>query len=264
MHGAAFDLSVGEPMGNGSASREHEEGESHESVVSQLRPVAKRKRQKTAPPKIDRWPQIRAAIIAYVVVFNVLAAIPTPGNITQETLDRPINRAELTRWVRLFRSVGIDTDEKSLGDWYLGFAKSMENARAWVVKPIDPWMQFTQTWQGWRLFGMPDERPYALKIAVLRKGESEVIYQSGDWDKRWNASLLEYRRVRALYNPGGSGPPNTYTGFGARISDQIFEEMPDVDRVTISHLQSHTTLPGEPPDPKVEEVHLIQFNRKKK
>jgi hypothetical protein len=232
-------------------------------VVSQLRSVAKKKQPKRKEKQNDRWPKIRAAIIAYFILFNLLAAIPTPGHISRETLERPINQAELVRWVRLFESIGIDTDPKSLGDWYLGFAASIERTRGWVVRPIDPWMAFTQTWQGWRLFGMPDERPYALKVAVRRGGKEEVIYQSGVPDKRWNASLFEYRRVRALYNPGNSGPPSTYAGFGSRISEQIFEEMPDVDRVVISLLQTHTTLPGEPPDPEIKESYPLQFPRRK-
>jgi hypothetical protein len=228
--------------------------------------VAKKKKTKAAPKAESwraHWPKIRAAIIAYVVLFNVLSAIPSPGHITKETLARPINRAELDRWVEMLGSVGIDTNPEDLGNWYIGFAGDLERAHRWTVKPIEPLMTFTQTWQGWRLFGMPDERPYALEIEVSRDGKKEVIYQSGVPDKRWNASLLEYRRVRAVYNPGGSGPPSTYRGFGQRISDQIFEEMPDVDRVQITMLQTHTTLPGETPDPEVERTFPMTFTRKK-
>jgi hypothetical protein len=231
-----------------------------------MRSVAKKKKKEKKEQKHqpDRWPKIRAAIIAYFVLFNLIAAIPTPGHISRETLERPINQAELRRWVSLFESVGIDTDPQRLGDWYLGFAASIERTRWWIVRPIDWWMSLTQTWQGWRLFGMPDERPYALKVAVRRGGEQEVLYQSGVADRRWKASLFEYRRVRALYNPGNSGPPSTYAGFGSRISEQIFAEMPDVDLVVISLLQSHTTLPGEPPDPEIKEVFPLQFPRRKR
>jgi hypothetical protein len=195
------------------------------------------------------------------VFFNIVAAIPSPGSITKETLNRPINRAELDRWVALFSAFGIDTNPEELGDWYIGFAADMVAAHAWAIKPIEPLMSLTQTWQGWRLFGMPDERPYALEIRVTRDGKDEVIYESGSPELRWNASLLEYRRVRAVYNPGHGGPPSTYRGFGKRISDQIFREMPDVDRVTISMLQTHTTLPGEPPDPAVSRTYPMTFSR---
>ncbi len=214
--------------------------------------------------KKEHWPKLRAAIIAYFVLFDVLAAVPSPGNVTQEMLDRPITQAELRRWVNLFGAIGIETNPKSLGDWYIGFANGMERARAQVVKPIEWWMTYTQTWQGWRLFGMPDERPYALEIRVKRGAKDEVLYRSGDPDHRWNASFLEYRRVRAAYNPGNSGPPDTYRGFAIRVSDQIFEEMPDVDQVTFTLLQSHTTLPGEPPDPEVKSTYPMTFPRKKK
>ncbi len=224
-----------------------------------------KKRKKTRPAprffKREHWPKVRAAIIAYFVVFNVLAAVPAPGGVSRAMLEKPVNQAELKRWVTLLRSVGIDTDPKGLGEWYLGFAAGFDSAHAIAMKPIEDWMALTETWQGWRLFGMPDERPFALRVSVRRDGKEEILYQSGDPERRWGASFLEYRRVRALYNPGGSGPTSTYRGFGLRLSERIFEEMPDVDEVILVLLQGHTTLPGEPPDPEVRETYPLHFSR---
>jgi hypothetical protein len=221
--------------------------------------VAKRKKAKDS--KVDRWPKIRAAIIAYVILFNVIAAIPSPGTINEETLARPTNQAELHRWVALFSAIGIETTPESLGEWYVGFAGDLTRAHRIAITPIEPWLAFTQTWQGWRLFGMPDERPYALELSVERDGKPEVIYLSGDSERTAYASLLEYRRVRAMYNPGHRGPPVTYRGFGKRLSERIFDDMPDVDRVTLTLIQSHTTLPGEPPDPETRRAYPLTFTR---
>jgi hypothetical protein len=219
------------------------------------------KRDRKEPRRWPAWKTVRAAIIAYFVAFNVLAAVPTPGDVNREKLSRPIARAELHRWVAILGSFGIDTEADALGQWYIDLAKSVESVRWTVLKPILWWMDFFATHQGWRLFGMPDERPYALQIYAVRRGEKELLYKSADLDHRWNASFLEYRRVRAVYNPGHSGPPTTYGGFGRRISEKVFDEMPDAGEVIVSVERSHTTLPGEPPDDTVEEQFPMVFER---
>lgn len=208
-----------------------------------------------------RWPEIRAAIIAFVVLFNVLAAVPTPGYVNKQKLNRPIARAELERWVRFFGAFGIETDSEGLAAWYIDFSAGIEETKWKVLTPILWWMNLTKTHQGWRLFGMPDERPYALKVVARIRGKEELLYQSGDSEHRYMAGLFEFRRVRALYNPGSSGPPNTYRGFAKRAADRIFEDRPEVDEVVISVLRSHTTLPSEPEDAAVEERWLMRFPR---
>lgn len=210
---------------------------------------------------LARWPAIRAAIIAFVVFFNVLAAVPTPGHVTKQRLNRPIARAELHRWVRFLGAFGIETDADGLADWYIGFSAGIEETKWKLLSPITWWMNLTKTHQGWRLFGMPDERPYALKVVGTSDGTEELLYQSGDFGHRYMADFFEFRRVRALYNPGSSGPPNTYRSFGRRVAERIFDSRPEVDEVKISVLRSHTTLPDEPQDPALVERWPMRIRR---
>ncbi|HKO91430.1 MAG TPA: hypothetical protein VJU61_09780, partial [Polyangiaceae bacterium] len=55
-----------------------------------------------------RWARLRAAVISYFVVFNVLAALPTLGTPSAERLERPFEREELRRWTALFHAFGVD------------------------------------------------------------------------------------------------------------------------------------------------------------
>jgi hypothetical protein len=207
-------------------------------------------------------PRLRAAVLAYFVVFNVLAALPTVGSASPERLERPREQAELRRWARLFDALGIEVDPARLSDVYLPIADGVARARSFLITPIQWWMDLTLSEQSWRLFAMPHDSPSALKIVARRSGEDELLYMSGDDDHRWGSAMLEYRRVRAAYKPSQAGPPGTYDGFALRVSERIFDEMPEVDRVTVSLVRRHTTLPGAVPDPELEETAVATFERR--
>ena len=194
-----------------------------------------------------------------VIGFNVVGAYPTPGDITEEKLREGTAKKELGRWVKRVRDVGIDTDAERLGRWYAGFAQGINGARDFVMAPITPFMEFTGTQQGWRLFALPNERPHVLRIVGERKGKRRVLYETWNPSRQYLAGTLEFRRVRALYNPSSVGPPNTYDAFCRRLSELVFQEKPELDSLTVLLEQSHTTLPGEPRDPKREERFVQTF-----
>jgi hypothetical protein len=213
-----------------------------------------------------RWARARAAVITFFVLFNALAALPTPGEPSPERLERPFEREELQRWSELLTAVGINTDPGRLGRVYLGFSTWALQARALCLAPIEGWMALTQTYQGWRLFGTPDRDVSALRVTVHSAGGAEVVYESGDPERRWNAAFLEYRRIRAEYSPSRRGPPPTYAGFAKRLSDELFSSMPHVERVTVALVETSVRLPHEAPsseanaaDERVDDV--LEFTR---
>jgi hypothetical protein len=220
---------------------------------------------RAGPPSVEPEGQlrarVRAALIAYFLLFNVLGALPSAGSPSPERLERPREQAELRRWSRLFEAIGIELSPERLKQLYLPFAEGVERARAALVWPIAWWMDLTQSHQSWRLFAMPHDRPSALEIRVIRDGREELLFESGDDEHRWGAGVLEYRRVRAAYKPSQLGPPAAYEGFAQRISERIFGEQPDVQRVSVSLVRRHTTLPGKPPDPELEQTSVITFTR---
>ena len=200
-------------------------------------------------------------MIAYLVLFNVLAALPTLGTPSAERLERPFEREELRRWTSLFHAVGVEMDPERLRRIYLGLASAVAESRAVVLWPIDWWISLTQTEQRWRLFGTPDRYASALRISAQSAGREDILYESGDPARRWNAGLLEYRRIRAAYRPTRAGPPPTYPGVCHLISEQIFGSMPEVERVRVALVRSRILVPGEAPDSRREEEHVFEFSR---
>jgi hypothetical protein len=212
----------------------------------------------------SRRAKLRAALIAYFVFFNALAALPTPGEASAERLQRPFEREELRRWTGFFRAIGIDTDPDRLARGYLAFSVAVERARAIALTPIEGWFELTQGGQNWHLFGTPGRLVSALRVTVHSAAGDEVLFESGDIERRWNVDFLEYRRIRAVYKPSRRGPPATYGAFAERLSREIFQALPHVERVTLALVQSRVRLPGEagPAEaaaPRAE--HVLTFER---
>jgi len=209
------------------------------------------------------WKKVRAILLSVLIAWNVLGAYPTPGDITEEKLKDGVAKKEVDRWVSRLRGLGIDTDAERLGRFWAGFANGVNAVRNFVMSPIQPFMDITGTQQGWRLFSLPNERPHLLRVTGERRGKRRVLYETWSPSRTFLKDTLEFRRVRALYNPSSSGPPNTYDAFARRLSERVFEQKPELDAVTVLLEQRHTTLPGEPEDPKREERFLHRFPKER-
>ncbi len=205
------------------------------------------------------WERPRAALIAYFVVFNVLAAVPSPGSASAERFERPQVKAELSRWVATLAAVGIDADPRALQSSYLSFCSAAERARTLALAPLAWWFELSKTGQGWQLFGIPRERPSALEVLVRRAGRDEVLYRSADAAHRWHADLIEYRRIRRAYSP--LTDERQYAALAERLSELAFAESADVESVSVSLLVRHTVEAGALPDRNIERVHVRSFSR---
>ena len=229
--------------------------------------VNRRERLRRRPGSLGigtrNWIKLRALLLVVLIAWNVLGAYPTPGDVTEEKLKEGTAKKELDRWVQRLRGFGVDTDAERLGRWYAGFANGINAVRAFVMAPIQPIMDFTGTQQGWRLFSLPNERPHVLRVIGERKKKRRVLYETWSTSRTFLGSTLEFRRVRAFYNPSSQGPPNTYDAFARRLSERVFEQKPDLDSVTVLLEQRHTTLPGEPEDTKREERFVQTFPKAK-
>jgi hypothetical protein len=208
--------------------------------------------------------KLRAIIIAHFVLFNALAALPTPGEASAARMQRPFEREELRRWARFFHGIGVDTDPDRLARGYVAFASAVERARAIALAPIEGWFALTQSGQNWRLFGTPKRVVSVLRVTAHSPKGDEILFESGAAAHRWNVDFFEYRRIRAIYKPSRDGPPSTYPAFGERLSRQVFEALPHVERVSVAFVQSYVRLPGEAAPAaggEPQDEHVLTFER---
>src|SRR5438128_3972039 len=87
-----------------------------------------------------RRASLRAVVIAYFVVFSVLAALPTLGTPSAERLERPFEQDELRRWAGLFEAFGVKVTVERLAQVYLAISSSVAEARSVALWPIEGWM----------------------------------------------------------------------------------------------------------------------------
>ena len=210
------------------------------------------------PNPVSRWRQVRAALIAAVLFFNVVAAIPTPGYVSDALMRRQDVREELVRWVAWIQSLGIDATEDEVKTHYQRVANGIEKLKTALTRPFHPVFAATGTHQGWMLFAAPRKRPSALVINVRDDaGPWRTLYKSGT-EHGWRGGLLEYRRVRAQYRPRSSTPQSHHDGFVRWITAEIFAEHPQVVEIEVFFERRHVTPPWRPLDP----ARSNHFNRR--
>ncbi len=212
-----------------------------------------------------RWPVVRALLLAIGLGFHGLAAAPLPHVVTRDDLKNPVTVEEVSAWARRLTQLGYAISPEELGEHVITVSGWIGGAHKAVLAPARPVFRFAGTNQGWALFANPDTHPARLQIRVRRSGrrEFEVLFQHLDAEHDWWAETLTYRRLRGVYDAGGyrSKPRGPYKRFSRWVGQRVLDEIPEVTTVEIRTLRTHTTLPGEPPDPKVEVRHVVTVER---
>lgn len=192
------------------------------------------------------WPHIRAALIALVVVICGVAAAPMPGPGARSALADASGQRELQTWVDLLEQVGITATKEQLTDVVMAFSKGTRSTRSTILYPFKHLFRITATQQGWALFAYPDTHPNALVIDGKNEGSDHyfVLYDSTQPELDWQASTLQYRRVRALYNPSSRAAPG-YGGLASAMARRAFADHPELTTVRFRLRRYKTNLPWD-------------------
>ncbi|TNE90683.1 MAG: hypothetical protein EP330_07590 [Deltaproteobacteria bacterium] len=191
--------------------------------------------------------EIRAGLIAVVLLSQALAAIPNPPKLADNALTDPLARDELEGWVKTVGYVGWNPTPEELLTFAQDWVERLKSWRKAAIAPFQPVLQFTGTGQGWGLFAFPDQRPYRFEIAVLEPTSGwEAIYVDLDPEADYRSELFVNRRVRAIYNPG-KAPAPAFQPFTKWLGKQILDEYPDAVAVRFAFRRSEKLVPGEPP-----------------
>ena len=201
--------------------------------------------QATGP---SRWAYLRALLITIIVGINFIQASPAPGKVAKSALKDPIALEELERWVDIFAFFGLEQTPEGISELTVDLADNWRDGKRFLTRPMKPFWKFTATQQGWGLFTYPDTHPYVLEIQVRgKKPDYRPIFRSQDSEHDFGRSVLTFRRVRGMYNPGRRAP-KTYKPMTKWFARKVFAAHPDANRVRFRFHRVHTTLPGEPVD----------------
>lgn len=184
-------------------------------------------------------------MIAAAIVVSLVEGCPTP-RVSSRALDVPVNRRELERWAP---RLGMTADE--LKAELVERAGELDRVQMELTEPFRPWFQLTATQQRWNLFPVADPDPVWMHIEARLDGEPtwSLLYRPNDPAHAWRDEILEYRRIRATWNPGLIGPRSAYRDFARWIFAERLAEEPRTRelRVRMRQLHIHVDAPDDRP-----------------
>ncbi|MGB0640493.1 MAG: hypothetical protein ACPGTU_14240 [Myxococcota bacterium] len=191
------------------------------------------------------WAKIRAGLIAAVLMFCALEAMPLP-TLKKRHLNREVAKDETAHWVSLLDKVGIETNSDDLITFVMKLSKASGKKRSQVVRPWRRLERKLALGQNWGLFTYAD--PYAGRLVIegSRGGNAwETLYSAPHDDGSELAELLHYRRVRAIWDDAGDRPHpgKFYNRWVTWIAGWVFENNPEVNVVRVRFDQVHIRPP---------------------
>jgi hypothetical protein len=152
------------------------------------------------------WARLRAALITLAMAVGLVAGLPVPGEKDLARLPGPLRP----------------------------LAAQFGPVQAFLMQPF----RFIGDWlfigQRWNLFaGAKTDRYWLLIEGQARDGKWLPLYRPHDPSHALFADELEYRRLRAAWNPRGSSATGGYDPFVTFIARRIFAAKPEISAVRV-------------------------------
>lgn len=197
-------------------------------------------------------PRARAFVIAIVLALHCVAGCPIEP-VDRQLLSRPSNQRQLRALAGQATRLGLPRTTEEVEDLVLTASGGWRVFSDFVLTPVRPFHELTVTHQRWGLFTTAAPERYLMNIDVHRPHSPWApAYRPQDPQATELADVLEYRRVRGVWNPGAHGIRAPYAGFVTFIARRLFRKHDDIDlvrvrmqKLTFLHPWEHESL-GEP------------------
>jgi hypothetical protein len=157
---------------------------------------------------------------------------------------------ELTRWTERLGRVGLRRSPDEIAAVAAAWTGRLDRARAQALAPFQPYFDITRTDQRWGLFLEAHAYRYRMHVESQdASGAWTLRYRPLDPAARELASQLEYRRMRAAWNPRSQGTREPYKPFVSWVAKTLFEREPGLRAVRVRMERFQIPRPGEAPDP---------------
>lgn len=208
-----------------------------------------------------RVAHLRAALLAFVFAAHGLAACPI-APLSPERFAHPDRKLALDRWAARLGRVGLQTTPAGLVATLVGTTRRLDALRTQVLAPAKPYFDLTRTDQRWGLFLDAHATRYRMHIESQdASGAWSLRYRPLDPEARTLAGPIEYRRVRASWNPRAQTTRAPYAPFVDWVARTLFEREPGLRAVRVRMERFRIPRPGEPPDPATS-WHFVELRRR--
>jgi len=196
------------------------------------------------------------------LLLQLLDAVPLP-ELRAKHLANPVAQAELRQWSEVLRSAGVTVTPTELGEIGLQIGSAAGSFRKTALRPWHPFRQLTGTGQSWGLFAYPEPATGRLVLEGRTADGIETIYRAPGGRYGALDSVLEYRRVRGVYDGASDRPQprRIYRRFGVWVATRIMQSRPDIDQVEV-RLDLHPVRTPDQGKPVADSRrHARQFSR---
>lgn len=210
---------------------------------------------------MDRWSHTRAALIGLALLAHGIYALPLPKKVTSKDIEDEAHQRDLELWLGWFGAVGLPVTHDGLEVFVVDATAALQALHDGLKKPFRPMFDLLGANQAWALFASATTKPERLVVEIQRRGSAqwEPILRRLDPCCPWKEPVLEYRRIRGIWDGQGEKMRPGYKGLTKWIARRAFEEYPDAVRVRVHLERGISTYPWEPDDPttetKLQRVH---------
>ena len=166
------------------------------------------------------WPTVRAFLIAIAIGVGLVDGAPIPTPRVMEHLP-PILRDVSTR---------------------------LQDLQTTLLVPFRPIKDLFDVSQRWSVFSTTGGVRYRMCVEARAHAEPTwtLLYRAQDSEYAFLGDMLEYRRVRNVYNPSRSiGAKSTYPAFVSWLAREIFEREPRFEEVRVGMERGQILPRGE-------------------
>lgn len=171
-----------------------------------------------------RWPQIRAGLIALAIAFGLIDGLPIP----------PPNETPA---------------------WEAGFVdvlRSVQHTLIWPMRWLHPQLRVGQRWA---LYQAPGKAPWRMWIEGRRSGQWVIVYRAGDPEHAEDADVLEYGRIRGVWNLT-SNVPVQFGSFADWVTARVLDRHPELTGVRVRMEKVRLTSDGVVPLGEFADIHV--------
>jgi hypothetical protein len=180
------------------------------------------------------WPYLRAALITLVLASQCVSAVPARP-LTASMLQRAEGRRAVRQLERVEAWFGAAEAPARIERDLIALSEACVQARRALLAPFAFILSGAAISQAWGLFLNAYEEAYRLRVeARVANGAWSLIYRVGREDLLGLSSVLDYRRIRATYNPKAASPRGQYAGFARWLSRRVLRAHPEFDALRVS------------------------------
>jgi hypothetical protein len=188
------------------------------------------------------WPHLRAALISLTMLSQCVSALPKRP-LDAEQLARPEARRNM-RWLGAALHLFRKPDPAELERLVIELSQGQVALRNRLLTPVAPLIHATAVRQQWHLFLTAKDQVYRLRIDAKNAetqagGAWRTVYRTNQTDLLGLADVLDYRRLRGVYNPSRAGVHAQYATFVDWLMQRVWSEHPELGALRVGMERIH-------------------------